>query len=122
MVRFGFDQFATGLWAALPAVGVGAFGLAALGWLMLTTPAPAASAAPAQIGVVFAPWSQAGITAAARFDLPIIDLRWGGHLVVLDVSHQPNAGQRLHDLGYFIINTSVASGCVMLGTMNAEPI
>ena len=122
MLRFGFDQCAMGLWAALPAMGVGAFGLAALGWLMLTTPAPSASAAPAQIGVVLAPWSQAGIAAAAQFDLPIIDLRWGGHLVVLDISQHPNAGQRLRDFGYFVINTSVASGCFMQGTLNAEPI
>ncbi len=122
MLRFSFHQFATGLRAALPAMGVGAFGLAVLGWLMLTTPAPATSVAAPQIGVVLAPWSQAGITAEARFDLPIIDLRWGGHLVVLDVSQNPNAGQRLRDFGYFVITTTAASGCLTQRTIDAEPI
>jgi hypothetical protein len=122
MLRFALHQVAAGLCAALPAVGVGAFGLAALGWLMLTTPAPATSVAAAQIGVVLAPWSQTGITAAARFELPIIDLRWGGHLVVLDVSQSPNASQRLRDFGYFVINTTAASGCLSQRTTDAEPI
>lgn len=122
MLRFVGHQFATGLWAAMPAMAVATFGLAALGWLMLTTPAAPAPFANTQVGIVIAPWSQTGLTTAAQFDLPIIDLRWGGHLVILDVSRSAGARARLRDLGYLFINTSAFSGCLNRLNLNAEPI
>lgn len=81
---------------------------------MLTAPEQGAAggARGGQIGVIMAPWQGAGMQGAAAFDLPIIALRWGGYLAVLDTSAQPNARAMLHDLGYVTINTAAPVSCI----------
>ncbi len=121
MMRINIPCLMRGLVAALPTLGVALFGLSALGWLMLTTPAAQAGmgqvgagrVGAGQVGVIIAPWSQGGMAAAAGFDLPIIDLRWAGHLVVVDVSGAPHARRALQSAGYLVINTDVPSGCLL---------
>lgn len=108
----------------LPSLALAVVGLGALAWLMLTAPetvqnnigqsgqiSRTAPVQSAQIGVVIAPWAQGGMRAAAAFGLPIVTIRWGGHLVVLDVTDQPQARDMLRDLGYFIITTTTPSSC-----------
>jgi len=99
--------------AFLPSLGVSLFGLGALAWLMLTAPQQGADggARSGQIGVILPPWQAAGLHGAAAFDLPIVALRWGGHLAVLDTSARPEARAMLHDLGYITINTAVPVSC-----------
>ena len=101
--------------AGLPSLGVAALGLMSLGWLMLTSPPVQAKARPNQIGVVIAPGAQGGLPVAAGCNLPIRDLRWGGHLVILDISEHPGAPQRLRDMGYLVINTAVPPSCLLKG-------
>jgi len=91
------------------------FGFATLGAMMLTTPstttlrAAAAQGIPPQIGVVLPPWSQGGLAQAAGLGAPIIDLRWGGYLAILDIRARPGLGKTLRANGYFIIQTALSS-------------
>ncbi len=105
----------------IPSVGVALFGLGALGWLMLTQPGGGLgrSGLPApdmQIGVVIPPWKTGGLRTAAEFGLPVIALRWAGHLVVLDISTRPSARGDLRRAGNIVITTSQPASCMIKET------
>lgn len=119
MMRCDILSLWRGSLAVLPTLGVALFGLSALGWLMLTSASAQADGGASQIGIVIPPWSQGGMAVAAGFDLPIIDLRWGGHLVVVDVTAKPNARHMMQAAGYLVINTAVPSGCFVQGKTSA---
>lgn len=102
--------------AVVPSLLIAALGLVFLAWQMLIAPAPLPSgkdegATAAQLGVIFAPWSPRGMAGAAQLGLPIIALRWGGYLAVVDVSAQPSAKAALQSAGYFVINTATPPTC-----------
>ena len=104
------DRFA--MTAFLPSLGISVFGICALAWLMLTSPPLGDAPRSGQVGVILMPWQAGQLQAAAAFDLPIIALRWGGYLLVLDTSGQPSARAKLRGLGHIVINTTQPSSCL----------
>lgn len=100
-----------GCFAVLPTLAVAGFGILALGWLMLTSDLATPQNRQGKIGVIVPPWHQGGLLAAAGLGLPIIDLRWDGHLIILSTDQRPDAGAQLKAAGYFVINTNVSAIC-----------
>lgn len=98
--------FATKIETFGPSVLVAIIGLAFLAQLTF-----AATPTSKQIGVIVPPWRSGGLIVAAGFAAPIIDLRWGGHLIVLDVSNDPSLIERLHKSGMTLIATDIRAGC-----------
>jgi hypothetical protein len=111
------DRFA--MTAFLPSFGISVFGICALAWLMLTSPPLGDAPRTGQMGVILMPWQAGQLQAAAAFDLPIVALRWGGYLLVLDTSGQPNARAKLRELGHIVINTSQPSNCFAAEAIDA---
>ncbi len=125
-----------GLLAVLPTLGVSIFGLGALGFLMLTAPSPRPQLGafvagqedgPAainaqlgtQFGVMFPPWGPSGLAAASALNLPIITLRWGGHLAIVDATGAPGSRAALDDKGFFTITTTAPPGCMIKRSSDA---
>lgn len=112
----GMKQVLKSSLCLLPTLAVTVFGILALGWMMLT--ADAGKGLRAQVGVIVPPWQQGGLGAAASMGLPIVDLRWAGHLVILSTDRQPDARARLQDAGYFVINTDLPPMCSTKANVN----
>lgn len=85
--------------------------VALLGLFFLAQLALAAAPNSTQFGVIVPPWQQGGIQLAAAFNAPIVDLRWDGHLIILDISNDPTAIDRLKGSGLTLISTDITAGC-----------
>lgn len=100
---------------AFPSVLMASLGLGGLAMLTF-----AARPDSGQVGVIVAPWADAGMARAAAFDAPIIALRWGGHLIVLDISQNPTAFARLKNAGAIMIETGINAGCTLPPKENVD--
>lgn len=86
--------------------------MAVLGLIFLVQMSMAVPGASQQVAVIVPPWAMGGMGLAARLNMPIVDLRWQGHVIILDVSQNPMAVRQLQNAGFFLIETDVQTGCV----------
>lgn len=94
----------------------GALAIAVLGSGVLTA---AAFAPGGQVGLVAAlvpPWVQGGMAAAAGTGLAVVDLRWGGHVMILDTRGDVAALARLRGQGFWLLDADGLRGCGTEGT------
>jgi len=89
------------------ALMIAAVGLSTLGGLQLGAGPTADRVA------VFTPRSQDnGMAWAGTLALPIVDLLFGGRVVILDLTSAPRALERLRNMGLFLLDASVVTGCL----------
>lgn len=86
------------------ALAITALGLSVLGYDKL---APPASGGP--VAVLVAPWQTGGMAFAAAANLPIIDIAWGGRLVIFDSTGNPSA---IDGLGLIAVSAAGPFGCL----------
>lgn len=89
-----------------PALTMAMFGL-----IFMVQMSLAVSDTSRQVAVIVPPWGQGGMQLAAQFNAPIVDMRWRGHVIILDVSRDPMAVNRLKDAGFYLMETAMRSGC-----------
>jgi hypothetical protein len=90
---------------------MGAAVIALLGSGVLTA---AAFAPRGQVGLVAAivpPWQAAGMAAAATTGLPVVDLRWGGHVMILDTGGDAAVLAHLRAQGFWLLDAGGQRGC-----------
>ena len=61
------------------------------------------------IAVIVPPWRAGGLTFAAEVGLPVIDIRFGGHVLIFA---EPDGQFPLSRLGPFVMPATVPFGCV----------
>jgi hypothetical protein len=86
--------------------------MAVLGLMFMVQMSMAVSNKSQQVAVIVPPWSMGGMQVAAGLNAPVVDIRWQGHVIILDVSRDPLAVNRLHDAGFFLLKTNIRSGCI----------
>lgn len=78
-----------------------------LGGLLLLAALPfLAGPGAAQVAAFVPPWQHGGMARAAALGLPVLDIRWGGHLLLLDPSPQDGALARLRGQGLLLLDAS----------------
>ena len=87
--------------AVIPVMGVGA--LTGLGF------APRADSR--LVAAVVPPWPEGGITAVVRTGLAVVDMRWAGHVMILDTGGDTGALHRLRGQGFWLMDASGLRGC-----------
>ena len=89
-------------------------GVAAVGLVALTCQIFAATSDATRLAVIIPPWQDGGFARAAGFDMPIIDLRWHGHLVIIDASAAPTAAHDFAAQGLFVLDAARIATCLGL--------
>lgn len=89
--------------------------MAMLGLIFLVQMSMAVSDKTRQVAVIVPPWDTGGMRLAASLNAPIIDMRWQGHVIFLDLSQDPQAIHRLQDAGFYLFPTNRRSGCTSDG-------
>ncbi len=92
--------------STVPTLTMAIFGLMFLAQMWLTV-----SPTSQQVALIVPPWAVGGMAYAAGLNTPIIDMRWQGHVIILDVSHDPSAIERLQNAGFYLLQTNIRSGC-----------
>lgn len=92
--------------SVIPTLMMAVFGLIFLVQMLMAVPG-----ASQQVAVIVPPWAMGGMGLAARLNMPIVDLRWQGHVIILDVSKDPMTVSQLQNAGFFLIKTDVQTGC-----------
>jgi hypothetical protein len=84
-------------------IGVAVTGLCALALARLADPGsgPVAALVP--------PWQEGGLARAAALDMAVIDIRWDGHLLVVDPGQTGRA--RLRGQGLWLLRAASAGLC-----------
>lgn len=98
--------------SAVPPLTMAILGLIVLAQLSVSAPVKSR-----QVAVIVPPWETGGMTVAARLNAPIIEMRWRGHVIILDVSRDPLAVDRLQDAGFYLLQTNLRSGCTSQGAV-----
>ena len=57
------------------------------------------------------------MAAAAATGLAVVDLRWRGHVMILDTGDDPTAMSRLREHGYWLMDATGLRGCDEEGTV-----
>ena len=61
------------------------------------------------VAALVPPWAEGGFAASAG--LAVVDIRWHGHVVILDTGGDPAALARLRARGYWLLDATVLRGC-----------
>lgn len=77
-----------------------------LSWLAVERLAPPAAGGP--VAVLVPPWQAGGMTLAGQVGLPVIDIAWGGRLVVFETTSDPEA---IRGIGVLRFSASPSSLC-----------
>lgn len=77
-----------------------------LSWLAVAKMAPPADGGPVAVWVP--PWQAGGMAFAGPVGLPVIDIAWGGHLVVFETTSNPDA---IRGLGLLAFSARPSSLC-----------
>jgi hypothetical protein len=101
-----FQKDSVKMQSVIPTLMMAVFGLIFLVQMLMAVPG-----ASQQVAVIVPPWAMGGMGLAARLNMPIVDLRWQGHVIILDVSKDPMAVSQLQNAGFFLIKTDVQTGC-----------
>jgi hypothetical protein len=102
-----FQKDSVKMQSVIPTLMMAVFGLIFLVQMLMAVPG-----ASQQVAVIVPPWSMGGMQVAAGLNAPVVDIRWQGHVIILDVSRDPLAVNRLHDAGFFLLKTNIRSGCI----------
>lgn len=86
--------------------------ISTLGVSVLTGMTYAPSGRSGLVAAVVPPWQEGGLARAAATGLPFLDLRWRGHLLILDTGADADALVRLRAEGLWLFD---ASGFLMCG-------
>lgn len=62
------------------------------------------------VAALVPPWQAGGLARAAALDMPLIDMRWAGHLLVVDPG--PQGRDRLRAQGLWMLRADPAGLCV----------
>ena len=86
--------------------------IATVGVSVLTGMTFAPSGRSGLLAAVVPPWQEGGLVRAAATGLPYIDLRWRGHLLILDTGGDADALARLRAEGLWLLD---AAGFLICG-------
>lgn len=89
----------------------GAAAIAIIGLTALTRLITAPQDGTRLVAVVVPPWDEGGITAVVDSGLAVVDLRWGGHVMILDTSGDGKVLARLRAWGYWVMDATGLRGC-----------
>jgi hypothetical protein len=85
--------------------------IAGLGVAVLTGLTFGPTAQSRQIAVVIPPWQMDGLDRIAATGLPILDLHWHHHIIVLETGGDPAALARLQSQGLWLLDATGAGIC-----------
>ena len=88
---------------------VSAVAVAGLGLLLLAAER-LAPGGPGPVAALVPPWQAGGMARAATLGLPVLDIRWGGHLIVVDPG--PEGAARLWRAGLVPLSASAVGTCL----------
>jgi hypothetical protein len=63
------------------------------------------------VAAVVPPWQAAGMAVAAATGLAVVDLRWGGHVMILDTGGDEAVLARLRGQGFWLLDAGGLRGC-----------
>jgi len=89
--------------------------IAAIGFLTLGAGHVQRPLAGLPTAVLVPPWRPAGLAFAAEVGLPVIDIRWGGHLLLFAPTEDPLILSRL---GPFAMPADGIAGCAAVSDDN----
>ncbi|MFN4099737.1 MAG: hypothetical protein ACK4GT_08165 [Pararhodobacter sp.] len=94
-----------GMFSAV-AVGIAGLGLIAVQQLW--------PAGPGLLAAVIPPWQRDGAARIAALDMPLLDIRWGGRLVIVDPGPGPGltGAARIWRAGLVPLNASTPATCL----------
>jgi hypothetical protein len=88
---------------------VSAVAVAGLG-LVLLAAERLAPGGPGPMAALVPPWQTGGMARAAALGLPVLDIRWAGHLIVVDPG--PEGAERLWRAGLVPLSASAVGTCL----------
>jgi len=91
--------------------------ISTVGVSVLTGMTFAPSGVSGLVAAVVPPWQAGGLARAAATGLPVLDLRWHGHLLILDTGADAEVLARLRDEGLWLLD---ASGFLICGLGGEE--
>jgi hypothetical protein len=68
------------------------------------------------VAALVPPWQSGGMAAVAAGGLALVDLRWGGHVLILDTGGDRAALAHLRAQGFWVLDATGARGCGEEGT------
>jgi len=63
------------------------------------------------VAALVLPWDAGGVQAVVAANLPLIDLRWRGHVMILDTGGDAAVLARLRHQGFWLLDATGARGC-----------
>lgn len=88
--------------------------IAVIGIGVLTGLTFGATAQSSAIAVVLPPWRSDGLAHVAQTPAAIVDLRWGGHLVIVAPGNDPATVAMLRQQGLWLLDATVPLACAAL--------
>jgi hypothetical protein len=85
--------------------------IAVLGTAVLGQQAFAPDGATRLVAAMVPPWQEGGFRKAAATGLAVVDLRWRGHVLILDTGGDPAALARLRASGFWLLDATGVRGC-----------
>lgn len=64
-----------------------------------------------KLALIVPPWQGDGLALAAATGLAIVDLRWEGHVVILDTGGDPTVLKQLRGQGLWLLDATGARAC-----------
>jgi len=63
------------------------------------------------VAAVVPPWAEGGMAAVVTSGLAVVDMRWRGHVLILDTGGDKAALTRLRQQGFWLMDATGLRGC-----------